>query len=78
MDRRYINWLYKLITKNFAEVEFDDDTRECSLTYKDGYSRPTLYKSTITFDKSSASAYSTFQKDFSELLNSKFEAVCRY
>ena len=68
-----ISLLFKFITSNFAEVNFDDDKNVCSMTYKDGYSRSLDYKSEIKFDSSSSSAYTAFKTEFVKLLNSKKE-----
>ena len=68
-----VSLLFKFITSNFAEVNFDDKTHTCSMTYKDGYSRSLDYKSDIKFDSSSSSAYSKFKSEFEKLLNSKQE-----
>lgn len=65
--------LYKFITKNFAEVNFDDRNRTCLLNYKDGYSRSVDYRSMIEFDENSQSAYKTFKSSFETLLNTKSE-----
>jgi hypothetical protein len=65
--------LYKHITNKFAEVDFNDSTRICSITYNDGYRQNTTYTSTLMFDENSASAYSDFKKNFEALLNSKYE-----
>ena len=72
-DKDNVSLLFKFITSNFADVNFNDDTNTCSMTYKDGYSRSLDYKSEIKFDSSSSSAYSTFKTEFEKLLNSKQE-----
>jgi hypothetical protein len=74
LDDNNVTWFHKLITNNFASVDFNDDHSECYLNYKEGFSRSLDFKSTISFDKSSSSAYSTFKKVFTELLNSKCES----
>jgi len=61
----YQTLLYKYIT-NSLQVTFDDNLMKCKIYYDE-------YKSTISFDDSSASAYAEFKKQFSELLNSKYE-----
>jgi len=64
--------LYKFITKNFAQVSFDDTNTLCSLVYKDGNNNDSI-KSTISFDSNSSSAYSQFKKTFTEIANTKYE-----
>jgi hypothetical protein len=64
--------LHKFMTNNFAKVVFDDNTTNCTISYKDGNSR-NVYTSTIQFDSNSSSAYSDFAKRFTEMYNSKYE-----
>ena len=63
--------LYKFITNNFADVSFDDINTSCTLVYKDGVLHP--ISATISFDKSSSSAYTEFKKTFTEMSNTKYE-----
>ena len=72
-DPKNITLFYKHITNKFAEVDFNDSTRLCSIAYNDGYNQNTTYTSTLTFDKNSSSAYSDFKKNFETHLNSKYE-----
>jgi hypothetical protein len=65
---------YKVLTNNFAEVFFNDNTKECVLTYKDGYNKNKLYVSTIKFDEHSSSAYTEFKTELTVLINSKHES----
>lgn len=68
-----VNLLYKVITNNFAEILFNDETRECSLTYKDSYIKNKVYISVIKFDANSSSAYTEFKNELTVLINSKYE-----
>lgn len=74
LDDENVTWFHKLVTNNFAKVEFDSDEHNCVLTYNEGFSRTLVVRSTILFDKSSSSAFTTFQKEFTDLLNSKMES----
>ena len=74
VDDDNVTWFHKLITNNFAQVNFDEVKHECTLSYKEGFTRSIDVKSTILFDKSSSSAYSTFQKELSAMLNSRCES----
>lgn len=64
--------LYKFITKNFAEVRFDDNNLLCTIHYKD-YNDDCFYTSSLLFDDNSSCAYSDFQKNFMELYNTATE-----
>ncbi len=70
---------HKFITNNFATVTFDDITMKCFLEYNN-FSKPfdktnPMIKSVISFDKSSASAYTSFKKTFTEMTNTQNETV---
>jgi hypothetical protein len=64
--------LHKIITKNFAEVHFDDNNLLCTIHYKD-YKDDCFYTSSLLFDDNSSCAYSDFQKHFMELYNTATE-----
>jgi hypothetical protein len=70
-----VQLLFKFITSNFANIDFDDTLNTCSLKYRDGYSQSLEYNSLIQFDGSSSSAYSQFKKSFEELMNTKKETT---
>ena len=72
-DEKNTTLFYKYITNKFAEVDFNDTDRVCSIAYNDGYNQTTTYTTTLTFDKNSSSAYSDFKKNFEAHLNSKYE-----
>jgi len=72
-DDKNVTLFYKHITNKFAEVDFNDATKLCSIAYNDGYNQNNTYTSTLMFDKNSSSAYSDFKKNFEALLNSKYE-----
>lgn len=74
-DTDNISLLFKFITSNFANVDFDDNNKVCYLSYKDGYSRSIDYKSIIEFDSSSSSAYSEFKNHFENLLTTEQETL---
>ena len=74
LDDDNVTWLHKLITNNFADVSFNDEKNECCLSYKEGFSRSLDVTSKVIFDKSSSSAYTTFQKELSAMLNSRYES----
>ena len=74
LDDDNVTWFHKLITNNFAEVSFNDKSHECILSYKEGFTRSVDVKSTILFDKSSSSAYSTFQTNLNAMVNSRLES----
>jgi len=74
LDDDNVTWLHKLITNNFADVNFNDEKHECFLSYKEGFSRSLDVTSKVIFDKSSSSAYTTFQKELSAMLNSRYES----
>lgn len=58
--------LYKIISKNFAEIEFNNSKLTILLKYN-------IYKSMIEFDQNSSSAYKNFKNNLQELINSKLE-----
>lgn len=66
---------HKFITKNFATITFDDISMECFLEYKDYNVTSGETKSVIKFDKSSASAYTTFKKTFTEMMCTQNETI---
>lgn len=77
-DENNLVLIHKIITNDFATVTYDDIAMECFLEYKDHYKYSvvsSITKSVIRFDKSSASAYSDFKKNFSEMTNTKIETV---
>ncbi len=66
---------HKFITNNFATVTFDDISMECFLEYKDYNLTSGEIKSVIKFDKSSASAYTTFKKTFTDMTKTQIETI---
>jgi hypothetical protein len=77
-DENNIVLVHKIITSDFATVTYDDASMECFLEYKDHYRlsvSSSVIKSVIRFDKSSASAYSDFKKNFTEMTNTQIETV---
>ncbi len=66
---------HKFITKNFAEITFDDISMECFLEYKDYNKTSGEIKSVIKFDKSSSSAYALFKKNFTEMMCTQNETI---
>ena len=37
LDDDNVTWFHKLITNNFANVSFNDEKHECTLSYKEGF-----------------------------------------
>lgn len=66
--------LYKFITNNFANVEFDDIKKICYLTYSGKFDN-TYITSLILFDDNGASAYSDFKKNLEIQLNSNYITI---
>tara|TARA_B100000902_G_C27255457_1_gene887615 strand:+ start:537 stop:1631 length:1095 start_codon:yes stop_codon:yes gene_type:complete len=72
-DAKNVVLFQKYITNKFAQINFSEDEKICSIQYNDGYNHNKTYTSFLKFDSNSSSAYSDFKKNFESHLNSKYE-----